>query len=579
MGNNTEIIGIHEGHNSSIAKIVNGRLCFAVQEERLTRVKNQGGLPEKSLSLLGDCREVAWAGAHLFNSSWNREDVLAAYDNSRFRLKDSIWSRIRNTDLVGNYINDRREQSMVSKIGGLFDGEAPSFCRLDHHLCHASSAYYGWGRMEEPVLVLTCDGAGDYLCATVNIGRSGRLEQIATVRQEHSVGRLYSMVTRMMGMVPLEHEYKVMGLAPYGANTNQAKTVESIFRQWFKHDSRAGMTWAKNNIPDIQYMADHLHRVLRNFRFDHIAAGLQAFLEVFLSQWVRNCIRETKIRSVALSGGVFMNVKLNQKILELEDLKELFVFPSCGDETNAIGSAWHRHVEITGTPPESLRDFYLGDEFDEETIGRSVDEFDFQEKIQIRECRDIEAEVASILADGGVVARFSGRMEFGARALGNRSILANAAVPNVISFINDAIKQRDFWMPFAGSVLAERAEDYYENPKSADAPYMIITFNTRPEARRHIGGAMHPRDYTTRPQVVKEEINPGYYRLLKNFEELTGEAFILNTSFNLHGEPLVRTPEDAMDVFERSGLPALALGNFLLTKQDFVEAPGWGRTP
>lgn len=564
--NQTEIIGIHAGHNASLARVVDGRLCFAIQEERLTRVKNQGGLPVESLGMLEECREVAWTCAHFFTNAWKREDVLKVYDQQEFSMNNALWAWFRRNTAAGEYINNRRRKIMAQRISGLFSGNEPIIHRQDHHLCHAASAYYGWGRMEEPILVLTCDGAGDNLCATVNIGRTGKLKRIASIGQEHSIGRLYSMVTRLMGMVPLEHEYKIMGLAPYGTGAPQAISVEKGFYEWFGHDRGSGMTWSKRNIPAIQHMANRLHASLRNVRFDHIAAGLQAFVEQFLTTWVRNCIRETNIRKVALGGGVFMNVKLNQRILELDELEELFVFPSCGDETNALGAAWLRHAEITGTAPEPLGDFCLGDEFSSDSISQEVDRFEFQNEVTIQECKDIESETASILASGGVVARFSGRMEFGARALGNRSILANAATPNVITFINDAIKQRDFWMPFAGSVLEERTDDYFDNPKSIAAPYMIITFNTRPEARARIQGAIHPRDHTTRPQVVYEKWNPSYYRLLKNFEERTGEGFLLNTSFNLHGEPLVRTPYDAMDVFDRSGLPALALEDFLITK-------------
>ena len=558
MPDNLEIIGIHEGHNSSVARVLDGRLCFAIQEERLTRVKNQGGLPVQSLAMQGKGGEIAWAGTNLFRYVWEREDVLRAYDQEGFSIKGALWGGLRKWQPVSEYVNKRRIESTVGAIGKAQDRKKPKIYRWDHHLSHAASAYYGWGRMSDPVLVLTCDGAGDHLCATVNVGRNGELQRIA--------GRLYSMVTRNMGMVPLEHEYKIMGLAPYGAGTPQARALTAGFHDWFRLDQKTGMTWTLARGSAIQKMGSQLRDELRNVRFDHAAAGLQTFVEEFLTDWVRNCIRETGVKKVALSGGVFMNVKLNQKILELEEVDELFIFPSCGDETNSIGAAWLLHSELSGEPPDPLGHFYLGDQFAEDEIGKEVEGFQFQNTVEIRQCDVIEDEVGALLAEGGVVARFSGRMEFGARALGNRSILANPATPHVIPFINDAIKQRDFWMPFAGSVLAERSGDYYDNPKEMEAPYMIITFNTLAAARKSIRGAIHPKDHTTRPQQVYEKWNSSFYRILKSFEDRTGEAFVLNTSFNLHGEPLVRSPWDALDVFDRSGLPALAVGNYMIKK-------------
>jgi carbamoyltransferase len=179
----------------------------------------------------------------------------------------------------------------------------------------------------------------------------------------------------------------------------------------------------------------------------------------------------------------------------------------------------------------------------------------------------VERSAAELLAKGSVVARFKGRMEFGARALGNRSILANPAVPGVVKIINEMIKCRDFWMPFAPSVLAERSERYFFKPKPVEAPYMILTLDSRPEKREVMAAAIHPYDATGRPQEVYSSWNPDYHRLISHFEQLTGEAIILNTSFNLHGEPVVCSPEDALRVFDISGLEHLAIGSFLLSKK------------
>jgi carbamoyltransferase len=310
------------------------------------------------------------------------------------------------------------------------------------------------------------------------------------------------------------------------------------------------------------YLADHIRRK----RFDHVAAGAQLFIEQFLARWVENCVRLTGIRKVALSGGVFMNVKANKKILELPDVEELFVFPSCGDETNAIGAAWLQYHQMYKQVPRPLEHLYLGTACTEQEVEQAIKNYEFTSAVFIEEVPAIERQAAELLAAKKIVARFKGRCEFGARALGNRSILANAADANAVRTINSMIKCRDFWMPFAPSVLAERSEDYFRKPKPMPAPHMIMTFDTRDEKRAAIPAAIHPQDFTGRPQEVFEATNPSYYNLIKYFEELTGEGLILNTSFNLHGEPVVCTAQDALRVFDVSGLEYLALENVLLKK-------------
>jgi carbamoyltransferase len=306
--------------------------------------------------------------------------------------------------------------------------------------------------------------------------------------------------------------------------------------------------------------------LLSRRRFDHIAGGVQLFVERFLVRWVKACIAETGIRRIALSGGVFMNVKANQKILELPEVEELFVFPSCGDETNSIGAAWLRYRQRSAKNPKKLGHFYVGPEYDDAQVEAALRSYKFQNHAGIRAETEVERSVATLLAKGEIVARFKGRTEFGARALGNRSILANPAVPGVVKVINEMIKCRDFWMPFAPSVLAERSEDYFHKPKPVEAPYMIITLDSREEKRNAMAAAIHPHDCTGRPQEVIEDWNPDYHRLIKYFEEMTGEGIILNTSFNLHGEPVVCSPRDALRVFDISGLQHLAIGTFMLTK-------------
>ena len=302
--------------------------------------------------------------------------------------------------------------------------------------------------------------------------------------------------------------------------------------------------------------------LLAGLRFDLLAAGVQRFMEQMLCEWVRRAIRETGIRKIACSGGVFMNVKANLAVLELEEVEEMYVFPSCGDESNSIGAACDA-ASRAGERIRPLQAIYFGESITDESAGAALESV---RGIRTRYVVDIESRVAENLAAGKIVARAKGPVEFGARALGNRSILARADSPTAVRTINEMIKNRDFWMPFAPSVLAERADDYYVKPKPISSPYMMFAFRSRPEQRAKFAAAQHAWDYTTRPHEVLELHNPDYYRLLKEYESRTGEGIVLNTSFNLHGEPIVYRARDAVDVFLRSGLERMALANWWVEK-------------
>jgi len=570
------VIGMHIGHNSSAAIIENGSLIYAVQEERLTRIKNQGGLPEKGLKEIEDkiydittnnCTiQLANGWKTMFRGFWQRDDLLRAYENSSRSLISSVQHLGRKTKIVSDIIDSKRLLKAEEKVKGILKSPEVKITPWEHHLCHAAAAYHGWGKMDEKILILTCDGSGDGICASVNIGYAGQIERIAEVEQSNSIGRLYSNVTYLMGMVPLEHEYKIMGLAPYSEKAKETALIANKLEELFIFNKKNPLIWQRNGCPPMQYAHKFLSNLFMHKRFDHIASGVQKFLENFLVKWVQNCIRETGIKKVACSGGVFMNVKANQKILELPEVEEFFIFPSCGDETNAIGAGWLLYRDLYKDEIKPLNNIYLGGAFDNNWVQKELSEYKFKSKVHVEYVKDIEKRVAELLAKHEIVARFKGRMEFGARALGNRSILANPSNPKVVRVINEMIKNRDFWMPFAQSVLAERSQEYFIKPKGMKAPYMIITFDTREEKREKIMAAIHPYDYTGRVQEVFEDWNPDYYKLIKYFEGMTGEGCILNTSFNLHGEPLVYSPKDALRVFDISGLKYLALEDFLLKK-------------
>jgi carbamoyltransferase len=300
-------------------------------------------------------------------------------------------------------------------------------------------------------------------------------------------------------------------------------------------------------------------------RFDNIAAACQTYYEGLVSQWVKNCIRETGIRKLACAGGSFLNVKANKLIREMDEVEDAFFYPASDDGGTPVGAAleaYYRFCEREAIEAQkcTLADLYYGSEYDDAQIEEALHKIGWLDKASRRQ--DIEGEIASLLAQGKIIARFSGRDEWGPRALGNRSILADPRDMKVIRKINFAIKQRDFWMPFAPAILEERMNDYLVNARPAR--YMIEAFDTREEAQQIIAG-LHPFDMTARPQTVNDW-NPSYRKIITEFQSLTGAGGVLNTSFNLHGFPIVGTPEVALNTLQQSDLDGLILGSWLVMK-------------
>jgi carbamoyltransferase len=574
MEHKIDICGIHDGHNSTVAILREGKLIDVLQEERIVRIKNAGDFPENSLRELMAVHHIdagklslAFNGHYMNYGVWDRQSTLEDYEKAK-SFNAVVKNVAKRNQTIFSLYKSRKRKKRLSVMDGIFGTNSTQIYHVEHHMAHAAAAYYGWG-IKDKVLVLTCDGFGDGLCATVNIGEKGKLRRIAAIAQDDSVGRLYAFITFLMGMMPLEHEYKIMGLAPYSSTSSEARRICSKFSDLFTFkDETGGMTWKrKEGVPPIYAPRDFIDRVIYRERFDWIAAGLQLFIEEFLRKWVKNCIRETGIRKIALSGGVFMNVKANKIIYEIPEVEEMFIFPSCGDESNAIGAAYQTYIDQGGNDLKPLKAIYFGRAITDEDVDGALRSYKMTSSCRVDYLEDVEKKIAELMAEGDIVGRVKGKMEFGARALGNRSILANPSKTHVVRIINEIIKSRDFWMPFAPSVLAESSEKYFIKPKPMSSPYMMMTFDTIPDKREKIMAALHPYDFTARPQEVIKEWNPDYHRLISYYQEITGESLILNTSYNLHGHPIVYTPLDALDVFNNSGLKYLAIGNFLITKK------------
>lgn len=570
-----KVLGIHDGHNASACLMIDGEITNLVQEERITKEKNRSDFPSKSIELIlkksnlsiSDIDAIGLNGNYM-PKDMNRIQILDYYKsltNSPFISFNKLKNRLKSVPLIATPFENRNKQERLSKLKALYNRTEKIYF-IDHHLLHASAAYYGNGNFTDDILVLTNDGAGDRICATVNIGSKGKIKRIATVHENNSIGLLYAAFTFLNAMVPLEHEYKIMGMAPYADKKGCRKVADEFWKMFtFSPD---GLTWKFTSGYSIFSSMTYFKNFMYLKRFDHLMGGLQLFIEEFLTKWVEACIKKTGIKKIALAGGTFMNVKADQKIMEMNSVEKIFVFPSCGDESSSLGVCYNLTAELGNINQiKPLKDIYLGISYTNNEVETRLKAYNSKKyRYTYSYFDNIEKEVAMLLSKGHVVARFKGKEEFGARSLGNRALLANPSKQDVIKEINEMIKNRDFWMPFASSIIDTDINKYVNVNSKNDPYYMIMTYETKPAAEE-IAGGIHPYDKTVRPQLVTKEHNESYWNLINNFKEITGIGGVLNTSLNLHGLPLVHEPEDALHVMDNSSLKYLAIENFLVEKK------------
>jgi carbamoyltransferase len=559
-------LGIFDGHNAAAALFVDGGIRRAIQEERLVGTKNYYGPPEKAVARLLELEgldasqidQVCVASRYVSTP----RDPRAFKDDFDQRYHPDLRRRlVGKLALQPAYRRRRAEQRMEQRravvAGWGFAADKVEF--YDHHRTHAATAYYGLRQDDEPYLVLTLDGGGDGLSGSVWRGQGGELECLATIPQADSLGEIYAVTTHQLGFMPLEHEYKLMGMAPY-ASEEYAETAARIYRSYLGLDTE-NLRFKRKTSESLAMLGPRLQRDLGRLRFDSVCGGLQMFTEEMLSSWVGACIERTGVSRVLAAGGVFMNVKANKAISELEQVEYFQAFPSCGDETLSMGACYLAAAEAGGEI-EPLQHFYLGNDLEEDECRRAVAD---HPGLTVEKPADMAERVAGLLAAGHIVARAAGPMEFGARALGNRSILADPLNQDVVRVINHMIKKRDFWMPFAPVVLRREAAPYFSNPKDLPSPYMMNTFDAT-ERKGQFMAAVHNADLTARPQLLEDGQNPGYQAILERFAAATGRHVLLNTSFNLHGWPIVCSATDAVKVLLDSGLECLVVGPLLVTK-------------
>jgi len=584
---------------SGCAVLVDDKIIFSASEERYSRIKSDSSFPKNSindaLSFTGlkgtDFDKIIICGnklsllAPLMNeySTFSVDDQIRAmeeywYPNlvlgknksflEVFKDKINLEQFPFNTEIGKNFDifklhnpyteEDGKNVSSFFKqiIASLLGIEQEKIIHMEHDWCHAAYALYGSPIRDDNTLIVTADAWGDDLSGTLSVysKEKGQIERVKEYNHnDFQLARIYRYTTLVLKMLANEHEYKVMGLASY-YNGPMIEKVEKVFDKMLQSD---GLEFIFNK--EVLDIYDYLKNNLKNFRFDHIAAGLQSFTEKILVNWFSNTISRYNAKSVVFSGGVSMNVKANMKISQIPKIEKFFVCGAGTDETLPIGACYH-WAEMNGIKPKLLDTLYLGSNavYDEKDIS-SLAQYTIKKF-------NSEEQILEQILENKIVAVCRGRMEMGQRSLGNRSIIADPRTRSNVEKINNSIKKRDFWMPFAPVILEEYQDLLIKNPKKIDSPFMTIAFETK-DGKNKFPAAVHQADGTARAQLLKKEQNPILWNLIFKFYEKTGIPALLNTSFNLHGEPIVRTIQDALRVFDKSELEVLWLNEHIIEKK------------
>jgi carbamoyltransferase len=575
------ILGINAYHgNASAAIVCDGRLVAAVEEERFNRVKYAAGFPAHAIRYC-----LKEAGIELKDV-----DHVAVPRNPYARLVTKLFYAMRMPSFA------RERVKVLAKFTGIPEALAQAFDtdpaklnakfhRVEHHQAHLASAFFV--SPFERAALLSADGLGDFASTMWGSGSGGRMKIDGAIAFPHSLGLFYSAVTQYLGFLRFGDEYKVMGLAAYG-EAEQLEAFRDIVRangdgfrlglDYFTHH-RTGpeMSWADaDKTPTLGKMfSEAMERRLgpkRNpeepleQRHRNLAAALQARLEEIYLGMLKKLAERTGLKAVCLAGGVAFNCVANGKIFDSTGFEQVYVHPAAGDAGLAVGAAYYVWHQVLGKPRSFVMDHaYWGPGYTGDAIRRAIDANGLGKNgCHIEELAEdnLMQRTAAIVADGKILGWFQGRAEWGPRALGNRSIVADPRRPEMKEILNQRIKHREIFRPFAPSILAESTGEWFE--KSYPSPFMTFAYSVRPEKREKIPAPTHV-DGTGRLQTVTREANPRYWSLIKAFEKLTGVPVVLNTSFN-DNEPIVCRPEEALDCFQRTQMDALVLGDFLITR-------------
>jgi carbamoyltransferase len=581
-------------HDASAALLKDGELVAAAEEERFTRKKHDYEFPQNAIDFClnvggvtsGDLDYVVF-----FEKPFIKFERLLLSSMQTFPRSHKVFREAMIT-----WLGDKLWiKTLIQKRLGV---PATKILFSEHHLSHAASAFFCSGFDE--AAIMTVDGVGEWTTASIGIGRGTEIKLLKEIRFPHSLGLLYSAFTAFLGFEVNEGEYKVMGMAPFGTPKYMDKVYKLIRiakdasfeldMDYFSFHHSPDQTFNQKFVdlfgpprdpkalfftPDTGYPSyfgdkpsNYEQLGKENQHYADIAASIQAVTEEILVNMAREVQKETGLRKLCMAGGVALNSVANGRILNETGFEELYIQPSAGDGGGSVGAALYAYHTVLGKPRKFVMEHaYWGQENSPCVIERFLKESGIPYERMEREEKLIER-VVDYLQNGKVIGWSQGRFEWGPRALGSRSILADPRRADMKDIVNVKIKFREPFRPFAPSVLAERTEEYFDLPNAAKhhpARFMLYVVDVKPEKREILPAITHV-DGTGRLQTVRKEYNPRYYRLIETFGQATGVPIVLNTSFNLKGEPIVNTPAEAFNTFSKSGMDTLVLGNYVIEK-------------
>jgi carbamoyltransferase len=579
----TAILGLNAYHgDAAAALVVDGELVAAAEEERFSRVKHVAGFPALAAAW---CLEQADIGP-------SDLDHVAVGRNPRANIGHKVVrTLLRPTSprfLLARAQNAARIHDVREQLEeALAEPVRAQLHHVEHHQAHVASAFFV--SPFDEAAVLSVDGFGDFASTMLAVGRGSSFRVLERVLFPHSLGILYAAVTQWLGFPKYGDEGKVMGLAPYGtprfadALGRVAHPDGELFElglDFFVHDKEGvDMTWDAGTPTIGRLYSDRLVELLGAARapdaeltalHEDVAASLQAVLEEVYLHLVRTLWERSRIPRICLAGGVALNAVANGRIRPETPFEEVFVQPAAGDSGTAVGAAYYVwNQELGGSRGFVMDHAYFGPVYDDDAVSEVLAVAGLEAERLDDDA--LVAYTAERIAAGDVVGWFQGRMEFGPRALGNRSIVADPRREDMKDILNARIKHREPFRPFAPSILAEATADWFE--QDYPSPFMVLIYKTRADKRERIPAVNHVDD-TGRLQTVEERLNPRYYRLIKEFERLTGVPILLNTSFN-ENEPIVMTPAEAVDTFQKTHMDVLVIGNHVVSRSP-AHAPATG---
>ncbi len=561
-GNIMNILGIsYSIHESAACLVQEGELKFACAEERLSGVKQDARFPvgaiQASLDFCGlDSREIDHVAI-----AWSKPAVTARH-NARLLLTGQFpLSRMRIERTLFKWLKEWRHRGGVTDYRRAFPPPRGDFHFIDHHLAHALSASCLSGFDDSAILVI--DGRGAWEATTLWHAQAGKIKLLETYNYPNSVGVFYAGITRMLGFVPLSDEWKVMGLAAYGEPSFDLSPLMKVHDEGYEVAGRRFFGATDFDDSGLEaFTGPRRNGAELTQRDKNLARSAQDCCEKAMLALLRRVTKLTGSRKLCLAGGVALNCKANGELLRSGMIDDIFVQPAAGDDGACIGAAYAVYQRLgQKVPSHAIGHSYLGTAHSNEAIEQVLRAY----KLNYRRVDNPAQEAARLISQNHLIGWFQGRMEFGPRALGNRSILSDPRDERNRDRVNEAVKFRENWRPFAPSVLEERGHLYFQDFRPS--PYMILSFWATEEGKAKIPAVVHV-DGSCRVQSVTRESNPLYYELLAEFEKLTGVGVVMNTSFNLKGDAIVESPRDAIQTFFTSGLDDLVIASFVVSKKE-----------